>query len=963
MRKVNVSPVPNGKKAEQTPSTLSLYNQNVQCLSTSFEELSACISELVNVTFISITEHWQDDDQLASYNLEGFKLQSSFCRPRGSHGGCAVYSAKPLHGKVRYDITTLAEAVHFECAAAEFCIKNHIYVIVSIYRSPNGSFQQFMFKFNILLRNVNSFNITYFIAGDFNIDFMKENSEKRCLVSLLESFGAKLLINDYTRITSSSKSCIDNIITNNTININYCNILFTGFSDHTAQVIEVADGFDTIKNKNTKYFGRKFDSDNMQAFFNSLNSESWVSVFNDNVLNSKFENFYSTFFAKFSEHFPLKLISNSKKSSFAHKNYPNVIQLKKQLELLHILSSHLDEYKPMYKQAAKDYNNEIIAAKKHFVNLSIGSSDNKSKTMWRLIKQFTGKERLSTFPSTIDCESANNFNEYFISAGSNALMQSNRQSCIQSTPVEHVTPNNFSMFFQPVTEVELHSIIINMKNKSSAGIDGIPTKLIKYVADIIIPPLCDIINCSLETGIFPEQLKVAIVIPLYKKGDIDSLSSYRPISLLSVFSKLFEKIVLSRIIDFFKKHKLFSSSQHGFLRNKNTTTAIFDFITHVYEALENYELPCGVFLDLSKAFDCIDHTILLKKLFDYGIRGIPHNWIKSYLLNRKQIVEIKSNNQRMRSGPLVASRGVPQGSILGPIFFIIFVNDFSSAIYNPSVNIVQYADDTNIIFKAPNIDDLEINGNEIMVKATNWFVRNKLCLNNDKTNCILFRNSTRLALPDSLGIRSLPPIQFSNSTKFLGILIDSSLKWEHHIKYICGKLSKVCYCLRIMNLYINIVIKKTIYFSCFQSVISYGIVFWGACKDTNRVFLNQKQAIRIMFNMKFRESCRSVFRKHKILTVAALYIYECVCFVKNYPTYFANYSFTHNHGTRLKHNFKYPNHRLTLTHKSALYMCLKLYNSLPNNLKIITSNYKYKTAVYNYLCDIEPYNISEYLLR
>ena len=372
------------------------------------------------------------------------------------------------------------------------------------------------------------------------------------------------------------------------------------------------------------------------------------------------------------------------------------------------------------------------------------------------------------------------FNKFFVEIGPNLAKQ------IPATNLESTSllppSSNESLVLLPTDPVEVKSIIISLKNSSACGVDQIPISVIKSVIEHISPILASLINFSLQEGIFPNALKVAKILPVYKSGNHMHITNYRPISLLNCFSKIYEKVLYNRLEKFFEKQQTLYDQQYGFRKNRSTQLTLISFIDNLTEAIDKNEYAISIFIDLSKAFDTIDHSILMKKLYNYGIRGLANDIFKNYLSNRFQGVTVGRITSTLES----ISCGVPQDSILGPILFLLYIND----IYRCSalLQFFLFADDTTILYSSKNIVELIDTVNKELLTLTDWFRANKLSLNVSKTNYIIFQNyKTNFINPDViLDSKAITKVQ---STKFLGVEIEYKLTWKDHIQIVEKKIS------------------------------------------------------------------------------------------------------------------------------------------------------------------------------
>ena len=463
-----------------------------------------------------------------------------------------------------------------------------------------------------------------------------------------------------------------------------------------------------------------------------------------------------------------------------------------------------------------------------------------------------------------------------------------------------------------------------------------------------------IFNKSFTTGIIPDKLKTSLITPVYKSEDKCLFSNYRPVAVLPCFSKILEKIMYNRLISFIQKHDILYSKQFGFRKNHSTETAIIELITKLTDAIDKIKFTAGIFSDLSKAFDTVNHSIIITKLQHYGIRGVALEWFKNYLTNRNQVV--KFNNTVSSREKL--SCGVPQGSVLGPLLFLIYMNDIHKC--SEILSFILFADDTNVFYSDTNVKSLNQVLNNELIKVTEWLQANKLTLNIKKTQVILFKaKNKKIKEPLILRING-EEIKQVSSTKFLGINIDSKLNWKQHIAYIQNKISKITGILCKTRHYVSLKALRMLYYALIYPYLHYGNIIWANTYQSSLdpLIKLQKKIVRIISFAGYKDHTLPIFKKLSILTFHQINEEKTALFMFRYfnkmlpatfdPFFTLNRDF-HNHYTRSATKIHITYVRTNYNKHSIKYRGSQVWNNLPTAVKTTKSIYIFKKKIKRYL--------------
>lgn len=437
----------------------------------------------------------------------------------------------------------------------------------------------------------------------------------------------------------------------------------------------------------------------------------------------------------------------------------------------------------------------------------------------------------------------------------------------------NLTPINPStLFLRPTNETEVKKLIRELKSNKAPGIDDITSEILKHNAIALAPALTIIVNKIFETSTCPRAFKVAIIKPLYKNGDKTLPENYRPISLITSLAKIFEKILKVRLTQFFDKFKIISDSQYGFQKNKSTEDALIHLISKIQEALDTSNRSLSIFIDLAKAFDTVNHDQLLESLDASGIRGNVNKLFESYLKDRPQYVKIGNTI----SEESTVECGVPQGTVLGPILFTIYVNDLFNLPCEGKI--IAFADDTAIIYQDKTWDNLKQKVENDLQLIKNWFDHKLLTINFAKTKYIPFTcHNYNLPTFNNIHVYTSPrtsiAIEPTECIKYLGVHIDKHLKWNIHLEKLIKKLRGILFKFKILKRILDTKNIKTIYFGLVQSLLEYGITGWGTATNNYLRHLEtiHKRFLKIMFNKEYRYPTVLLYKETKMFSIRQLY--------------------------------------------------------------------------------------------
>ena len=765
--------------------------------------------------------------------LPGFHTIMRKDRKTGPGGGVGLFVSQQLLTSRRYDL----EEDDLELLWSEIIINNNKLLIGVVYRPPDSPVS----FWNNLQNNLDQARSTgiqnIMLIGDLNADFSTPQGRKLelfCTTNFLVPH-----VHEPTRITNNTSSCLDQIISNMPAYVQEPQVLPPiANCDHC--VVSTTILFKHKKELAYKRLIWDYGKANFDLFRSKLRQISWEDSFVSNDINQCCTAWTEIFLQIAKESIPNKEVTirpndlpwytsalrqERRKMMRLYSKAKNCNNVLTRDAMWTTYNHFRNQYQEHLRLAEEDYNKKL--------NNSLKNSKMKNKAWWRTVKHFLNRNHRQTIPSLLhegkhisdSATKASIFNSFF-------LDQMNIDTSSVQNPTNPVHPHR-TMGDLHVSEQEVLDILKCLDISKASGPDGISPKLLKEAASIIHKPLTILFNMSLTQKQFPSIWKEANVTPLYKKGEENSCSNYRPISLLSCTGKVFEKVVFKHVFNFFRDNLVISPNQSGFIPGDSTVNQLVSLYHELSLAVDQQKEVRVVFLDISKAFDKVWHAGLLYKLEKNGITNNLLSWFGDYLYDRRQRVVL--NGQSSTWGSITA--GVPQGSVLGPLLFLIYINDIVDVV-NSKVKL--FADDTSLYLT---VDDPEFAAttlnrdlSSLDVWSKNWIISFN-ALKTDSMLISLKRNS-----PDH------PPLVFQGhqlenvpSHKHLGLVLKSDLKWNVHINHIVTKASKLLNIMKSLQYTLDRETLETIYKSFIRPIMEYGSVVWDGCAQADAKLLEDIQ--------------------------------------------------------------------------------------------------------------------------
>lgn len=916
---------------------------NIQSLRNKLDEIQ-CFVKNVNCDVLILVETWLKDTEKFIYDIPNYR--AVHCCRIGRGGGASVYvkANVKLHEVDKSDET---DEIDWVCVALG---ENNLKVS-AIYKPPTYSNNEFL---KYLENIMNKHPKNHIIVGDMNLNLLDYNSNNvQNYKNLLTLNNFKIINNiaeeNATRVTDCTKTLIDHVVADNSIGI--CGSVIAEdnpLSDHKRLIF-------AMKTQIRKYKPK------IKSEIKILNHEKFRSLFREKTINTNIDSFQSL----------INIITNCKKES----EYSKIIKIRENndwinTDILNMMKQRDSMYKNKvknpknttleieYKRLKNKVKNKVDTLKNQYFRNKWEQTGTNAKKQWEFVNNFIKEKqtklhiqklKIGDQTETDTNVIVNELNVHFKETGKKIIEELENQTQTHESYEEVICRD--TLHVRLTNDLEISETIAELKRNSAPGHDKVTVLDIINLKDNIISILKKLINNVLTEGKFPEELKTSRISPIYKSGNKDCMENYRPISVISVFSKIIEKILKNRMMSFIHRYGLFDPFQYAFTKNSSTLSTTMDFVNCISRALDKKKLVLVIFVDLSKAFDVVSIDMLLNKLQLLGIRGLMYTIIESYLVGREQYV----NMNNVSSDVLRSECGVPQGSVLGPILYSLYVLNLRCA--NIKARYYTYADDTALVYTADNEEILQNLVNDDLQRYTNWLYYNKLKINVKKTKFMLFKQKNRFTNNISVKINDLPLEEVSH-TKYLGLKIDNKLNWREHIQSLTNKIIQMIPIVYKCRTFLSKTTKYNVYNAFFLSHFRYLLPIWGSCCKTNFELVQtlQNRVLKVLFGYNYYTHTETLYTElnvpklNKILQFEQInFIYKVINNNQRLNTEVMLAGNVHSHETRSQDNIYQITTRTNVGLNNPYVLAAKAYSALPADIRAVENHNLFMKQIKTFL--------------